>query len=283
MSEELDFKKSILLVGLGLIGGSMAKAIRVQTNCKILGYDISPKVCNDALDQAVIDEICEPESFHKADMVLVSIYPKATVDFLLGNMQFFKSSCIIVDLCGVKEYICNGVTQKAKEHGLHFIGGHPMAGREFSGFEYSKADLYNGASMILVPQDQPKEIVEQVRQFFLALGFKKVVSTTAKKHDAMIAFTSQLAHIVSSAYIKSPQALKQDGFSAGSYKDLTRVASLNEFMWSELFMHNSEALVTEIDEIIKHLTDYRNIISEQNETELRRMLKEGSDLKKSIG
>lgn len=276
-------KKTILIAGLGLIGGSMAKAIRVQTNCRILGYDISPKVCNDALDQGVIDEIADSSEFNRADIIIVAVYPDATIEFIKSHVQNFKKGSVIVDLCGIKGYICDKVTDAVREHGIHFIGGHPMAGREFSGFDYALADLYNGASMILVPQNEQKEIVEQLRQFFLVLGFKKVFCTTAEKHDNMISFTSQLAHVVSSSYIKSPEAEKQEGFSAGSYKDLTRVAYLNENMWTELFVGNSKPLVREIDEIIKHLTEYRNAIAAEDKEELRSLLKDGSDRKKNFG
>lgn len=276
-------KKTILIAGLGLIGGSMANAIRVQTNCRILGYDISPKVCNDALDQGVIDEIADSSEFNRADIIIVAVYPDATIEFIKSHVQNFKKGSVIVDLCGIKGYICDKVTDAVREHGIHFIGGHPMAGREFSGFDYALADLYNGASMILVPQNEQKEIVEQLRQFFLVLGFKKVFCTTAEKHDNMISFTSQLAHVVSSSYIKSPEAEKQEGFSAGSYKDLTRVAYLNENMWTELFVGNSKPLVREIDEIIKHLTEYRNAIAAEDKEELRSLLKDGSDRKKNFG
>ena len=164
------------------------------------------------------------------------------------------------------------------------FGGHPMAGREFSGYAFASASLYEGASMILVPtESSPLWAVDELDGFFRQLGFGTVVRCPAAQHDRMIAFTSQLAHVVSSAYIKSPEAVRHNGFSAGSYKDLTRVAKLNEVMWTELFLLNKGPLVNEIDEIIRHLTEYRDAIVGGKEEELRQLLKEGREIKESIG
>ncbi|MGE4548488.1 MAG: prephenate dehydrogenase [Intestinibacillus sp.] len=277
-------KKTVLIVGLGLIGGSMAKAIRANTDCRILGYDISEKVLSDARFLGDIDDIADKDSVSEADIVLVGLYPVPAVEYILANLGRMKKGCIVVDLCGVKQYVCDLVIAEACAHGVQFIGGHPMSGREFSGFEYAQADLFQGASMILVPNESATEdALAEMECFFGTLGFGRVVRTTAEQHDHMIAFTSQLAHVVSSAYIKSPEALLHSGYSAGSYKDLTRVARLNEQMWTELFLRNARPLVREIDEIILHLQEYRDAIVSGREDELKRLLKEGRERKERLG
>lgn len=277
-------KKTVLIVGLGLIGGSMAKAIRQKTDYRIFGYDISEKVLSDARYLGIIDDIAEESCFGEADMVLVALYPVPATEFILNNLTRFRKGSTVIDLCGVKQYMLDRVEQAASASGVQYIGGHPMAGREFSGFEYAQADLYEGASMILVPNaSASEEAVNNAEVFFKALGFGKVVCTTAAQHDDMIAFTSQLAHVVSSAYIKSPEALRHEGYSAGSYKDLTRVARLNEQMWTELFLRNAQPLVREIDEIISHLKEYRDAIAGEKEEELRQLLREGRERKERIG
>ena len=277
-------KKTVLIAGLGLIGGSMAKAIRANTDYRVVGHDISGKVLSDARYLGDIDEIADEHSVSEADIILVGLYPVPTVEYILSNLGRMKKNCIVVDLCGVKQYVCDLVTPEARAHGVQFIGGHPMSGREFSGFEYAKADLFQGASMILVPNESATEdALAGMESFFKALGFGRVVRTTAERHDRMIAFTSQLAHVVSSAYIKSPEALLHSGYSAGSYKDLTRVARLNEQMWTELFLRNAGPLVREIDEMILHLQEYRNAIVSGHDDELKQLLREGRERKELLG
>lgn len=277
-------KKTISIVGLGLIGGSFAKAIKSRTNYSVIGFDLSDSVLENAITSGAIDDRGGDAFLAETDILLISLYPAATVDFIRQNITKLKKGCIIVDTCGVKQYVCDSLIELACQNNVYFIGGHPMAGREFSGFEYALDSLFNGASMILIPNENvPKVIYSLLEELFTALGFAKIVYTSAEKHDKMIAFTSQLAHIVSSAYIKSPEALEHTGYSAGSYKDLTRVAKLNENMWTELFLMNSAPLVNEIDEIIMHLTDYRNAITNNDYERLYALLKEGRERKESIG
>ena len=190
---------------------------------------------------------------------------------------------MVIDLCGVKGYICGALGPFCAQRGIVFIGGHPMAGREFSGYDAAQPGLFQGASMLLVPTEAGSaRQAEAFEPFFRSLGFEKVVVTTAENHDRMIAFTSQLAHVVSNAYVKSPEAEKHDGYSAGSYKDLTRVARLNEGMWSELFLCNREALLDELNGIIGHLEEYRDALEKGDRDGLQRLLKAGSDRKKRI-
>lgn len=271
------------IVGLGLIGGSMAKAIKANTKHIVAGYEIDAQVLRRAQAEGAIDCIGSDETFRTLDLLLVALYPGQTVDFVQKKAGLLRKGCTVIDLCGVKRYVCDALGPFCAERGVFFIGGHPMAGREFSGYDYARAELFQGASMLLTPAGAGgKEQAEAYQPFFSSLGFGKVVITSAENHDRMIAFTSQLAHVVSNAYVKSPEAEKHDGYSAGSYKDLTRVARLNEGMWSELFLCNREALLDELDCIIGHLGEYRGALAREDRTELRRLLKEGSDRKKRI-
>jgi len=270
------------IIGLGLIGGSLAKAIKSHTDATVIGYDISPTTLNKALMLGAVDEAMDEKGLKECDMIFIALYPNDTIDFVKKNANNFKQDAIIVDCCGVKEAVCEPLHDFCYSKKMWFIGGHPMAGREYSGFEYAKTDLFANASMILTPYTYiPLEIVENTKQFCLQLGFKQVVITTPEKHDQMIAYTSQLAHVVSNAYVKSPGAQCHHGFSAGSYLDLTRVARLNEVMWTELFLHNSEKLCTELDSLIAHLQEYSKAIAEKDAETLQRLLREGRELKEA--
>lgn len=275
---------NVTIVGLGLMGGSMAKAVRAYTKCKVYGWNRTRSVVDSAVQQGTLDGFADDEILQQTDLLVISLYPQATIDWLTTHMNRLKPGCLIVDFVGVKQCMVQAITPLAKQYGLHYIGGHPMAGKEFSGFAYAEAELFQHASMILVEtESSPLWAVDAVDGFFSQLGFGQVVRCSAEQHDHMIAFTSQLCHVVSSAYIKSPEALKHNGYSAGSYKDLTRVAKLNEDMWTELFLLNQQPLVQEIDEIILHLQEYRNAIADGQEQTLRRLLREGRMIKESIG
>ena len=277
-------KKKVVIVGLGLMGGSMAMAIRKYTDCEVYGWNRTRSVAEKAAADGTLHGIADEAVIADADLMIISLYPQSTVDFLLEHMPRMKKGCIIVDLVGIKCFLQENLEQAAVDAGVHFIGGHPMAGKEFSGYAFATPELFQNASMILVPNaSSPLWAVDEMDGFFMQLGFGCVVRCSAEQHDHMIAFTSQLAHVVSSAYIKSPEALRHNGYSAGSYKDLTRVAKLNEHMWTELFLRNAEPLVGEIDEIIRHLTDYRDAIAGGEEERLCALLREGRERKESIG
>lgn len=277
-------KKKVVVAGLGLMGGSMAMAIRKYTDCEVYGWNRTRSVAEKAAADGTLHGIADEAAIADADLMIISLYPQSTVDFLLEHMPRMKKGCIIVDLVGVKRFLQENLEQAAVDAGVHFIGGHPMAGKEFSGYAFASPELFQDASMILVPNaSSPLWAVDEMDSFFMQLGFGRVVRCSAEQHDHMIAFTSQLAHVVSSAYIKSPEALRHNGYSAGSYKDLTRVAKLNEHMWTELFLRNAEPLVGEIDEIIRHLTDYRDAIAGGEEERLCALLREGRERKESIG
>ena len=278
-----NVKRKIGVVGLGLIGGSIAKAIKENTEHEIYGYDTHETTFRKALLINAIDGELKDEYLSSCDIVIIALYPHATVDYIKANANIFKKGCIVTDCCGVKERVCDIVNPIAEANGFIFIGGHPMAGLEHSGFEYSKKALFDNASMILTPMAGVSiEALQEIKGLFLKLGFTNIQISTAKEHDEIIAFSSQLAHVVSSAYIKSPAALEHKGFSAGSYKDLTRVAKLNEHMWTELFLENRENIAHEIDGIIERLTAYSAAIKNDDAAALEQLLRDGREKKALI-
>lgn len=268
----------ITAVGLGLIGGSLCKAIKKHTNHTVYGIDINKETISMALSQNAID--AETDDLGLADITIVSLYPIDAIDYIINNADKFKSGSIVIDTCGIKKEIVDRVTPVLEKRDVTFIGTHPMAGREFSGFEYSLDNLFDEASFIITPSEAtPQAKLNLLKDLAYNIHFKKVVFATPEEHDQIIAFTSQLAHVVSNAYIKSPTHQKQLGFSAGSFQDLTRVAKLNEIMWTPLFMLNKGPLCDEIDCIIEKLTEYRDAMKNDDSDKLRELLKEGRILK----
>lgn len=270
------------IVGLGLIGGSLAKAISQNTDHTVYGFDISDTVVKKAVLVNAIEQPLTDELLPHCDMVIVALYPQATIDYVKAHADLFKKDSIVLDCGGVKGIVCDALIPLAEEKGFLFIGGHPMAGLEHSGFTYAKKSLFNNASMIFTPTRGPIEKIETLKELFTSIGFTNIEIATAADHDRKIAFTSQLAHVVSNAYIKSPTAMEHVGFSAGSYKDLTRVAKLNEHMWTELFLENAENLANEIDTIIENLQKYSTAIKENDADTLRELLKDGREKKAII-
>lgn len=268
------------IVGLGLIGGSVAKAIKQNTEHEVFGTDLQESVIFKAQLLEAIDGRLTDDMIGKCDYIILALYPGATVEYVKSHRNAFKKGAVVIDCCGVKGAVCAEIYPIAAEQGFSYVGGHPMAGIEFSGFEHSQKSLFKHASMILTPQtDMTIQEMDRLKKFWISLGFNHVQLSTPEEHDRIIAFTSQLAHVVSSAYVKSPTALKHKGFSAGSYKDLSRVAKLNETMWTELFLLNRENLVTEIDGMIERLQQYRRAISEGREKDLWNLLHEGTERK----
>ena len=274
---------NIGVVGLGLIGGSLCKAIKENTEHTVLGFDKDSSINSYAVMDGSIDAVLDDSNINECDYILLSVYPKATIEYLKEKAPLIKNEAVVIDCGGIKRVICDECFALSDEFNFNFIGGHPMAGLHHSGYKYSKATLYKGASMILTPKNTDDiALLEKVTAFIKSIGFSSVTVTTADKHDEIIAFTSQLAHVVSNAYVKSPQASVHKGFSAGSYKDLTRVARLNENMWSELFMENKDNLIFEIEHLIGSLTEYKEAIENDDIDTLKALLKDGSDRKESI-
>ncbi|MCR5686866.1 MAG: prephenate dehydrogenase [Lachnospiraceae bacterium] len=262
------------IIGLGLIGGSMAKAAEAA-GYKVYGSDASADVVESALKDGVLSGRLE-DHYGDIGMLMVALYPLDVVDIILETAPKLPAGCIVVDCTGVKKMICSALSERLSVMGLRFIGGHPMAGKEVSGYENACADLFVGASMILCTDEfTDSAAVDEACGIFPKLGFSQVKITTADEHDRVIAFTSQLAHVVSSAYIKSPTLDVRYGFSAGSFKDMTRVALLNENMWADLFLANRDDILREIRQISEHLKEFDDAIEERNRDALVKLLADG--------
>lgn len=274
---------TIGIVGLGLIGGSLARSIKVHTDFQVLGVDIDPQTMLQADLLGAIDGKLDEAGLARCDVVLVALYPEAIVNWVTAHQEDFRPGAWVIDCGGVKQAVCAPLSALAQGKPWRYCGGHPMAGREFSGFRYAKDDLFDRASMILTPpRDADLETLAWLKDFFLSIGFRRVQFTTPKEHDEMIAYTSQLAHVVSSAYVKCPLAQKHRGFSAGSFADMTRVAKLNENMWTELFFENRDALLPEVSGLIDRLTAYRDALAAEDRQAMKRLLREGREIKEAL-
>lgn len=272
--------QTVGIVGLGLIGGSMARSVRKHTIAKVYGYDLSPDAMSLATLSGAIDAPLTKENLPECDLLMIAIFPKALVQWVQDHADLISKDTILVDLCGVKRYIYENVSPIAKEKGFLYVGGHPMAGKEVSGFVNSDAELYKDASMILCPDDTATiDDLDTLKAFYLSLGFGEVVFSTPEEHDRIIAYTSQLAHAASSAYIKSPTSRQRMGFTAGSYKDMTRVARLDPEMWTQLFMVNRENMIDELQELVDNLNGYLEALKENDADKLKALFEEGRTLK----
>ncbi len=271
------------IVGLGLIGGSLARSIKFHSKHTVYGCDLKETAILQAKMVGAIDGELTDENLPDCDVVLVALYPKDAVDWTLNHIDAFKPGSLVIDCCGVKRFVCGRLYPAFAGKQAIFIGGHPMAGRERSGFTYAQDDLFENASMILAPAPGTDiETIRRAKEIFLSIGFAKVRFTTPQEHDEMIAFTSQLAHVVSSAYVKTPLAPKHKGFSAGSFRDMTRVARLNEDMWTELFLENDDLLLTQVEALIKNMQEYYDALKSRDEERLRFLLREGREIKEAL-
>lgn len=270
------------IAGLGLIGGSCARAYKMEGH-SVFAHDLNESMLSFAILDGAVDAPLTKENIGQCDLVLVALYPLAAIEFIRENAPYFSKDAMVIDLCGTKRTVCEACFEIAKAHGFTYVGGHPMAGTQFSGYKNSRANLFRGASMVIVPPKYDDiEFLDRIKQILSPLGFGSVTVTTAPEHDRMIAFTSQLAHIVSNAYVKSPTAQAHKGFSAGSYRDLTRVAWMNVPMWAELFLENGDYLVPELDSIIDALSKYRDAIEKNDRAYLEQLLEDGKRLKEQV-
>lgn len=267
------------IIGLGLIGGSFARTIKELTDHTVYGCDTdasavyAAKLCN-AIDAELTDS-----ELSAMDLVIVALPPAAARAFLSEKQSLFGANTTVVDTVGVKRAICDAGFALARKNGFYFLGGHPMAGIQYSGFGNSRSDLFSHATMLLCADGEDYAKMERVRDFFYALGFSAVRFVSPEVHDRMIAFTSQLAHVVSNAYVKSPRAQMHLDYAAGSYQDMTRVARLDPQLWTQLFLDNRDNLLAELDTIIENLGQYRAALAEEDAARLFSLLKEGSDRK----
>ena len=272
-----------LVAGLGLIGGSMAKALSRNTDYEVLGFDRSLEVMRAALDEGAIAAAFLPEDLPEIDLLFVALRPGDAVKFLAEALPRMKVGALAADLCGVKRWVVNEIEPLAKARGVRFVGAHPMAGREVSGYWNSDAALFQGAPLILTPPDgRENEATGELARLALQIGFGRAVVTSPLEHDRRIAYTSQLAHVTSSAYVMSPAALGYSGFSAGSFRDMTRVARLDAGMWAELFDLNRDALSHELSGLIGRLSEIKGALDERDGGKLKALLDEGNRRKLSL-
>ena len=279
-------RKIIMTVGvcgLGLIGGSFAKAYSEFGGITVYGKDIDESIESFACLTGAINGVLSQDTVPLCDIIFVALYPEATIKYMREIAPLVRRDAIVMDLCGIKESVCEVGFELAKQYGFTFVGGHPMAGTQYSGFKYAKAKLFRGASLIVVPPSYDDiELLARVKRLTEPLGLGRITVSSAREHDIMIAFTSQLAHVVSNAYVKSPTAQVHKGFSAGSYRDLTRVAWLNPGMWAELFLENREFVLSELDTLITALTAYRTAVAESDSDTLITLLEEGKRRKEMV-
>lgn len=271
------------IIGLGLMGGSLGKTLKKLGEHQVYGYDISDTTMLKAEMVGAINGTLNEETCKDIDMLIVSLYPSSFLSSIERFLPILKDGTIITDFCGIKRQTVGEMKVLAEKYpNLVFIGGHPMAGREFSGIDRAISTLFDKASMILTNVNADIFVLDQVKHFYLSLGFAEVVITTPEYHDRAIAFTSQLCHIVSNAFIKNEIASEHFGYSAGSYKDLTRVARLNPEMWAELMIGNKDNLKKELDEFILNIQKYSNALNNGDKDSLKELLREGNERKLSI-
>lgn len=269
----------ILIVGLGLIGGSLCKALKKYTTHYVVGCDINHDIEFAALRDVAIDEEFNGD-FSGFDLVIMSLFPEQTESWLNENISRLDKSTLITDVCGIKGSFSARVKALADANGMRYIGIHPMAGKEFGGYANSSADLFQRANFIVAPfADSNDKDVELLKSLASELGAGKIVVTSPENHDKMIAYTSQLAHIVSSAYVKSPELRLECGFSGGSFQDMTRIATMNEKMWTDLFMQNRDNLIFELDTLIENLNKYSHALRFGDAEEMLALIAEGRKLK----
>ena len=275
--------KTILIVGLGLIGGSIAKALPTFTPHRVLAMDQDPEALDLAMACGAIERPGYVEDLPQVDILWLCLYPQAAVEFARKYGAALREDCIASDACGIKNAVCPQLMELSRELGFVFVGGHPMAGKERSGFEASEATLFRGASYLLVPCGAPDWAKDTMKELAMDMGFGRVVETTPEHHDEMIAYTSQLPHALACAYVLSPRCPQHKGFSAGSYRDVSRVARINETLWTELFLDNREALSRELSTLIENLSSIQSALDQEDGEALRTLLRKGRQVKEALG
>ncbi len=270
-------KLTITVVGLGLMGGSLCKALRKACpTLKLLGADLNENVLSIATKENLIDQPLSDANISKTDVLILAVPPFATVKVLTEMAPKLKRGTIVTDLCGVKRFIVKNCNPICEEYGLNFIGAHPMAGKEKSGILEADAQLFMGASFIITPtENTPSFVIDTLSFISKAIGCSHLTFTTPEEHDRMIAFTSQLPHVLAGCYVQSPCSANHKGFSAGSYRDVSRVATVDENLWCELFSENSDILSDELQQLILRLENFRKAIFAKDKTAMSDMLKAG--------
>lgn len=271
----------VAIIGLGLIGGSIARRLRGFHNCTISAYNRTAETLLLAKHDGAIDEGSSDPSvvFEDADLIILCLYPELNVEFAKNNLNHIKSGAVITDVSGVKGYMVREL-KKILPEDVDFVGAHPMAGREVGGYQSSTDTLFNRASFLITPTERNKpESIALIRELAEYIGCTTVMTTTPDEHDAIIAYTSQLMHVVAVALCDNPMIERSTHFSAGSLRDCTRVAVINAEMWSELFCENKDALVDRISEMQNSLEKIKNAVAAENRDELERIMKHATQQK----
>ena len=266
--------KTVGIAGLGLIGGSFAKAFKINGGLTVYGTDLNDDVVNAAINEGTLDKKLDKDNIGECDLIIPALYPLAINQFVKEMAPYINKDSIVIDTGGLKRVVCSECFKISKDFGFTFVGGHPMAGKKYSGYKYSTEKLFKDASMIIVPEDlEDKELIDSVTSILKPCDFGMITVCSAERHDEMIAFTSEMAHIVSNAH---------KGFSAGSYKDMTRVAWLNETMWTEIFLLNKDNLIKEIDYITNYLTEYKQALIDNDADTMWQLLHDGKMAKETV-
>ncbi len=270
------------ILGLGLIGGSLARAYALEGHT-VFAWDTDSAMLSFAQLAGAVHAPMTQENIDQCELILLAIYPDGSATWLENNAQLISKNVLVLDCCGIKREICSRCFPLADKYGFAFVGGHPMAGSQFSGFKHSRADLFAGQPMVLVP---PKFddilLLDRCKTALAPCGFGSFSVCSAQEHDRIIAFTSQMPHVLSNGFIKSPTALSHKGFSAGSYKDLTRVAWLNARMWAELCMENRDNMLFELGSYIESLQAYQTALQDQDMDAFVSLLEEGRIRKEEV-
>ena len=273
------------IVGLGLIGGSYAKALRNLKVRKILGMDISHGIARACLNANMIDEVVEEDgsNLKEADVIICSVYPEAVMGFVRQNVQNFAEGMLMTDATGVKGTMPREIQELLPE-GCEFISGHPMAGRQGSGLGMSEAAIFNNSNYIIVPTEKnTPEAVSWLEEFAKALGCARSVKVSMEDHDKIIAYTSDLPHITAVALVNSASYNENTQyFIAGGFRDATRVADINPDLWSDLFLSNRDNVIAEIENYQSQLERWKKAIVENDREALKEIMREAGPRRRML-
>jgi prephenate dehydrogenase len=272
----------IAVVGIGIIGGSFCKAIKKNTPHYVIGINRTRSTLEKAMADGAIDEIGDENSLRDADVIILATYPHAMIEYVERYGEYMRGS-IVTDSAGIKREICPRMVELSNKYGFDFVGAHPMAGKETNGYESADADLFEGASYIVVPCEASDEAVNTVCSLALEIGFGSVKKTDPEEHDRMIAFTSQIPHVLACAYVLSPCCPNHKGFSAGSYKDVSRVANINAKLWSELFLENRDPLIGELVILRDNIIAITDAIQANDRERIEELLEKAHKTKERLG
>lgn len=273
----------IAVVGMGIIGGSFCKAIKKNTDHYVIGLNRTKSTLEKALADGAIDKIGDRNSLSEADVVILALYPQAAIDFIEKNGSYIKKDAIVTDSAGIKSEICPKLVKLSEKFGFEFVGSHPMAGKEINGYEAADADLFNGASYIIVPCGADDKAVKTLSDLAIEIKFGMIKISNPEEHDRMIAFTSQLPHILACAYVMSPCCINHKGFSAGSYRDVSRVANINAELWSELFLENREPLIGELETLRDNILAITDAVKANDKERIEELLEKAHKTKEALG